>query len=278
MKYCKHCGKELHEESNFCPHCMKTQIEKQTAITQPKKSKRLIYILIIGILIILMSLPVCKSMFKRNERSDNDTDSTIQSTESTSTTSTKHITTSVTSTTDTELITTATTQTDVTTTESVSSEIKTSISTHSQTTPTTTNTTHQSKTTTTTTVTTPQNDEFQLGNYITEGKTISQIMGYGGYENPGGIILTIEEITDTTLIFSIVRYSENGYASDTLSAKSITADIIGDTAEFQFFDMLDEKGSGQLTLEDGRIHIETWGVTENPTSIVISEYLTYHDY
>ena len=79
MKYCKHCGKELHEESSFCPHCMKTQIEKQTAIIQTKKSNRLLYIFIIGILIILISLSVCKSMFMRNERSDNDTDSTIQS-------------------------------------------------------------------------------------------------------------------------------------------------------------------------------------------------------
>lgn len=119
----------------------------------------------------------------------------------------------------------------------------------------------------------PQVNQFQPGDYITEGKTRSQIQGYGGDGDMGGIVLTMEEITDTTLTFSIVQYDASGLASDTVSARNITAEITGNTAVFEFSDMLGGKGAGSLTLENGRIHIETWGDTDRPTSMIVNEYL-----
>lgn len=124
--------------------------------------------------------------------------------------------------------------------------------------------------------TTSQETAIQLGDYITEGKTISQIQGYGGYEDIGGIILTIEEINETALTFSIIQYSESGYAADTISARNITADITDNRAEFHFKDMLDGNGMGTLTFENGKIHIITYPdeTASIQTSIIIDEWLS----
>ena len=73
-------------------------------------------------------------------------------------------------------------------------------------------------------------------------------------------------------------YSESGISSDTISARNITAEIVGNTAEFLFTDMLDGKGAGRITLENGKIHIETWGDISNFTSIIKDEYLSYNDF
>lgn len=124
--------------------------------------------------------------------------------------------------------------------------------------------------------TTSQETAIQLGDYITEGKTTSQIQGYGGYEDIGGIILTIEEINETTLTFSIVQYSKSGYAADTISARNITAEITDNKAEFHFADMLDGNGIGMLTFENGKIHIVTYPdeTASIQTAIIVDEWLS----
>lgn len=239
MKHCQYCGKELHENASFCPYCMKSLIEKQSAFIGERKSGKWLYLLIIGLLLTLLIVLVCFLMRENKEHPENHSDIAIETTESISITSTEPIATTVTTTTtDTEQTTITTESITVTTTEAI-----------------------------------PQETLFQLGDYITEGKTLSQIQGYGGYEDMGGIVLTIEEITGTTLTFSIVQYDESGLASDTISARNITAEIIGNTVEFEFRDMLDGRGTGRLTLENGKIHIETWGDTHRPTSIIVNEYL-----
>ena len=123
--------------------------------------------------------------------------------------------------------------------------------------------------------TTSQETVIQLSDYITEGKTTSQIQGYGGYEDIGGIILTIEEINETTLTFSIVQYSESSYAADTISARNITAEITDNKAEFHFLDAIDGNGMGTLTFENGKIHIVTYPdeTASIQTSIIIDEWL-----
>lgn len=249
MKHCKYCGKELHEFSSFCPYCMKSQIEKQNAVIQKRNSKKWLYFLIIGIALALLIVLVFIFMNDRKELHENNSSIAIESIESTSAASTESALTTVT-TTITEPI---TTEIHTTTTEAIT-------------------TTTQIETTTVPTAETT----IQLGDYLTEGKTISQIQGYGGYENIGGIILTIEEINETSLTFSIVQYSESGYSSDTISARNITAEIIDNKAEFQFSDMLDGKGCGILTFENDKIHIVTYTV-ETPsmqTSIIVDEWLS----
>ncbi len=142
---------------------------------------------------------------------------------------------------------------------------------------TTAKTTSQAQTSSRITIeTTSQETAIQLGDYITEGKTISQIQGYGGYENIGGIILTIEEINETTLTFSIIQYSESGYAADTISARNITAEISDNRAEFYFKDMLDGNGMGVLTFENGKIHIVTFPdeTASIQTTIIVDEWLS----
>lgn len=255
MKYCRYCGKEIHENSSFCPYCMQNQIEKQSEIIYEKSSKKWLYIVLIIVTAIIAVIAVLYLVLNGENRKS---DISIESTEATSATSTEPILTTVTaSTTDFEQTTTiTTTETAVSTTELVTTV--TSIET----------------TAVSVTETMSQEISFELGDYITEGKSSSQVMGYGGYEDIGGTILTIEGITDNTLNFSIALYSESGYASDTLSARDITAEIVGKTAEFQFDDMLSGKGAGKLTFENGKIHIETWGDTSNPTSIILNEYLT----
>lgn len=249
MKHCQYCGKELHEFSSFCPYCMKSQIEKQSAVIQKKNSKKWLYFMIIGIALALLIVIVFILMNDRKGLHENNSSITIESIESTSAASTESALTTVT-TTITEPI---TTEIHTTTTEAIT-------------------TTTQIETTTVPTAETT----IQLGDYLTEGKTISQIQGYGGYENIGGIILTIEEINETSLTFSIVQYSESGYSSDTISARNITAEIIDNKAEFQFSDMLDGKGCGILTFENDKIHIVTY-TDETPsmqTSIIVDEWLS----
>lgn len=248
MKHCQYCGKELHEFSSFCPYCMNSQIEKQSIAISKKRAKKWLYFLIIGIALALLIVIVFILMNDRKGLHENNSSITIESIESTSAASTESALTTVT-----------------TITEPITTEI------HTTTTEAITTTTQIETTTVPTAETT-----IQLGDYLTEGKTSSQIQGYGGYENIGGIILTIEEINETSLTFSIVQYSESGYASDTISARNITAEIIDNKAEFQFSDMLDGKGYGILTFEQGKIHIVTYPdeTTSMQTSIIVDEWLS----
>ena len=264
MKHCNYCGKELHENASFCPYCMKSLIEKKGIVIHEKKSGKWLYLLVIGLLLALLIVLVCFLMRENKEIPENHSDIAIEITEATTitTTTTEPISTTVTTTTQAET-TTSTTETTAVTTQTESTAKPEMHAT----------TTETIITTVPPETTMSQVNQFQLGDYITEGKTLSQIQGYGGYEDMGGIVLTIEEITDTTLTFSIVQYNESGLASDTVSARNITAQLIDNTAEFEFRDMLDGRGTGRLTLENGMIHIETWGDTNRPTSIIVNEYL-----
>lgn len=261
MKHCQYCGKELHENASFCPYCMKSQIDKENTVIGERKSGKWLYISIITIMMLVVVAVL--SIFLNNDtnQAENNSDISIVTIESTTTTTTEPISTTVSTTTQAETTISTTETTAVTT----------------QTEATSTTEIHITTETITTTIppetTMPQVNQFQLGDYITEGKTLSQIQGYGGYEDMGGIVLTIEEITDTTLTFSLVQYDESGLASDTVSARNITAQLIDNTAEFEFCDMLDGRGTGTLTLENGMIHIETWGDTNRPASIIVNEYL-----
>lgn len=240
MKQCKYCGKALHEQASFCPFCMQSQIEKQTESIHNVKPKKWILVFVIGIMLLITAI-VIFIVFNRKETETNINHSQPETTVQTTTVPI-------------ETTTVTTTQTNsetvqAITTESapiVTDEIETTIS-----------------------------EAYTVGDYITDGKTLSQIQGYGGYENPGGIILTIEEITSDSITFSIVQYSESGLSTETISARNITAEMIDNRADFEFRDMLDGMGTGVLTFENGKIHIQTYGdeSTGNPTSIVIDEWL-----
>lgn len=249
MKHCKYCGKELHEFSNFCPYCMQSQIEKQNAVIQKRKSKKWLYFSAVGIILIAFIAIVMILLNDNHQDADN-----------------SDIPTETTGITTTALSTTTSTETQTTTVTSMATtETSTTTATNSEMTEMTTTTYIES------------NDEtYQVGNYITEGKSISQIQGYGGYEDIGGTILEIEEIDDNSITFSIIKYSESGYASDTVSARNITAEIIDNKADFQFNDMLDGKGNGTLTFEQGKIHIQTWAdeTASMQTSIIVDEWLS----
>ena len=54
MKYCKHCGKELDQEANFCPYCM-TRQENPSPAPQLKVKKRTPKIAIFSVLGILLA-------------------------------------------------------------------------------------------------------------------------------------------------------------------------------------------------------------------------------
>lgn len=73
-----------------------------------------------------------------------------------------------------------------------------------------------------------------------------------------------------------MKYSESGYAADTVSARDITAEIMGGTAKFEFNDMFGGKGTGMLAFENGKIHIVTYPdeTTSMQTSIIVDEWLS----
>lgn len=248
MKYCMHCGKELHKNASFCPYCMESQIEKQGAVIHKKSLKKWLYFLIIGIMTAILIVIVCILVSDGKGKPDSNFNVVIETSESTPAVSTKCIETTMSST--------------IAYTEK----------------PTTIAITTIQATNVTTTEARPSEVQFRTGDYITQGKTLSQIQGYGDYENPGGIVLTIDEIFDDALTFSIVHYSESGLASETVSARNITGEMAGNIVEFQFSDMLDGKGKGKITLENGVLHIEIRGETSNPTSIIANEYLVYNEF
>ncbi len=256
MKKCHNCGKALHEQASFCPYCMQSQIPKQSTVIQTKQpGKRLYAALLIGLLLILLAVLLWLLMRGREERSDYNEGAVIPSTESAAAAEAASSTAAVTAiTTEEEGLTTTVQTTAEAVIETLSPETVPPETVSQE--------------------TSLQETAFQLGDYITEGKTLSQIQGYGGTGELGGIVLTIAEITDTVLTFSIVQYSESGYASDTVSARNITAEVMENTAEFTFRDMLGGEGSGKMTIQDGVLSIETWSSSQNPTSMLVNTRLT----
>lgn len=73
MKHCKYCGKALYEYSSFCPYCMNSQIEKQSAVIQHRKNnppKTIIFIVICIALIIAILLYIITIYAKKNNSND----------------------------------------------------------------------------------------------------------------------------------------------------------------------------------------------------------------
>ncbi len=250
MKQCRFCGKELHKQASFCPYCMQNQIEKQIESIQNTKSRKLIFVFVVGIVLFLTATIFFITIDKKETNANHSEHET------------------------TPQITTLNTETTITTMGTIVTTAPTEATTL------TNSTTTKITTTEFVSVLTEENatvlsEVYIVGDYMTDGKTLSQIQGYGGYENLGGIILTIDEITENSITFSIVQYSESGLATETISVRNITASIVDNTANFEFRDMLDGMGTGTLTFENGKIHIQTYGNESmgNPTSIVVDEWL-----
>ena len=237
MKRCQYCGQELHEQASFCPYCMKSLIEKSSIVLKNKKSgKPAIWILTFATVILFIAIIaiVCMVFGRSDTTNESETDSGIEI-----------ITTSAVSTETTESTLTTTSKT-TTTTTSVTSEN------------TTTSTQTETSSVTETTEPITDMDVYYIGDYITEGKSSSQIKGYGGYEDTGGVILTIEQSDEESITFSIVCYEGSDYASDVISIRHITSQMINGIVEFEFNDMIDRGGTGVLTFENGKIHLQIW--------------------
>ena len=248
MKYCKYCGKGLHTASSFCPYCMRSQIAKQSAVMQQKKSKNIRYrFLGAGLLLLLCAAiaVLCLLVWgKEPAETSSPSDSAIDTVKSSADTWTEPA-----------------QSTTVAATASVDAAASSA-------------TDFMENAAETAAASDAEASALSIGDYITAGKTRSQIQGYGGYTDIGGTILTIESITDQTITFSIVQYSDSGYAADTVSAKQITAQWVKNTAAFEFCDdTQDGKGYGTLSYENGTIHIETRSNTNHPTKLVLNEDL-----
>lgn len=250
MKYYKYCGKGLHTASSFCPYCMKSQIAKQSAAMQQKKSKNIRYrFLEAGLLLLLCATiaVLCLLVWgKEPAETSLPSDSAIDTVKSSAATWTEPA---------------------QSTTAAATASVDAAASSA-------TDFMENANAAETAAASEAEASALSIGDYITAGKTRSQIQGYGGYTDIGGTILTIESITDQTITFSIVQYSDSGYAADTVSAKQITAQWVKNTAAFEFCDdTLDGKGYGTLSYENGTIHIETRSNTNHPTKLVLNEDL-----
>lgn len=133
-----------------------------------------------------------------------------------------------------------------------------------------------------TTVTTAAESEvyYYVGNYMTEGKSYGQIHNYGGYNDCGGTVLEIEDITSESITFSVTAY---GYDDDiehnvNFSERNITTQITNGTASYKinFFEFEDTKENiaGALTFENGKIH----HVVTKQGETLLDEYLVFDDF
>lgn len=85
-KFCPKCGKELPQESVFCPYCMTKLIDVKTGdVIKVKKKNYLIPILIILVIAIIVVCAVVFFIFQDKSNSDETNESTITTTESTAT-------------------------------------------------------------------------------------------------------------------------------------------------------------------------------------------------
>lgn len=58
MKFCKFCGKELDDEANFCPYCMKKQTECESTPLPPKRGAKPQIIIIAAAAVLIAALSV----------------------------------------------------------------------------------------------------------------------------------------------------------------------------------------------------------------------------
>lgn len=52
MKKCKYCGKELHENANFCPYCMRKQINTEYVAAKSVHGLRFRWLILAGVVLI----------------------------------------------------------------------------------------------------------------------------------------------------------------------------------------------------------------------------------
>ena len=52
MKKCKYCGKELHEDANFCPYCMRKQINAEYVVAKSVHGLRFRWLILAGAVLI----------------------------------------------------------------------------------------------------------------------------------------------------------------------------------------------------------------------------------
>lgn len=250
-KECIHCGKDLHIQASFCPYCMQSQIEKETfPVDNSKHRKRwVIPVCMILLMAIMIFLVLIIISFKPDEPVNENFHETSTSTNTSSTT---------------ELTTTIPTTTSFTI-EKQPSETETNITTTIQT-DTVMTTVTTIPTTTETTVNQTAETKYYLGDYITSGKSYSEVT------HSGGIILTFTEQSGNTFTFDIVKYDESGSAADTVTARKIHGEKVDNQILFSFVDDRDNLGTGTLTFQDGKLHLQTG---REGTKLVVDTWLEY---
>lgn len=242
-KECIYCGKELHMQASFCPYCMQSQIEKETfPVGNPKHRKRWVIPVCMILLMAVMIFLVLKIF---SSKPDEPVNGNFHET-STSTT---------------ELTTTIPTTTSFTI-EKQSSETETNITTTIQTDTVMTTVT----TIPTATASPPLEAQYYLGDYITSEKSYSEVT------YSGGIILTFTEQSGNTFTFNIVKYDESGSAADTVTARKIHGEKVDNQILFSFVDDRDNSGTGTLTFQDGKLHLQTSG---EGTKLFVDTWLEY---
>lgn len=141
-------------------------------------------------------------------------------------------------------------------------------------------TTTATETTEATTSNAESDDYYYVGNYMTEGKSYGQIHNYGGYNDCGGTVLEVEDITSDSIAFSVTAY---GYDDDSghnvnFSERNITASIVSGKASYKinFFEFEDTKENivGALTFENGKIH----HIVTRQEETILDEYLIFDDF
>lgn len=152
----------------------------------------------------------------------------------------------------------------------------------------TTNTVETTTTTTTTEILTTKvvaitsiesENYYYVGNYMTEGKSYGQVHNYGGYEDCGGSVLEIDNISPDSITFSITAYGYNDDSEHNVnfSERNVTANIDNGIASYQIylFEFEDTKENivGTLTFESGKIH----HVVTRESEVILDEYLVYDD-
>lgn len=142
-------------------------------------------------------------------------------------------------------------------------------------------TTTTSTTTETSTATTSiESENYYTGNYMTEGKSYGQVHNYGGYEECGGTVLEIDDISPDSITFSITAYGYNDDSEHNVnfSERNVTANINNGIASYQIhlFEFEDTKENivGTLTFESGKIH----HLVTREGKVILDEYLVYDDF
>lgn len=242
MKHCQYCGKELHEFSSFCPYCMNSQIEKQSAVIQKSKLNKWLYFLIAIIFLIAF---IAIGVILLNDIGQGENHSTVQMRATEITTTTSLTTTS----TETMQTTTSTTEYATTTTETIRTEFL-------------------------------DYSEYD-GIYYPDGLTEDDVKGIYGDEGLGGVELFITytdqmilDEPDKHLDISIKLFTENNI----IEVRHVYIDVLEpqNPIIFDFEDVYGGEGTATLLFENGKIHLTTTADEEakRQTKIIVDEWLS----